>query len=424
MRALFAAVVVALVFGCPAGPLLAQSNVTISTDVGSELNARLAGARTVRKQRWHDVERRVCRDSCCGKGCEFDCEKCRVEKVQELETYTDVARSTSLDVVRVSDLLVNRAQLAELPESVEIAAYRILNCSANEASQTINLSRTVSVGHAITKMRSVSTGQSIHASLQFDLGKFGRAGTDISLNTSVLVSDTEAETRQEQIMRSVSFGARPRGNGYWTITQFMVYVVTLEIPFSGTVVFDGDIDGNIDGITKASQLLSEQERTFAVEGLIRVSSASEGYVRILEAKADPAECESVPGTVAESIESSMVVGSYSTIVAKPNRIVRDVTDTYFAGENPIAGARRFAERITERSAEPRERALPDKRLAELLSNMVVTQGTPGNLCYIAPCNYPYDGYREVCYFDEEGWCQDCSEEFDAICAPLDENLAP
>ena len=41
----------------------------------------------------------------------------------------------------------------------------------------------------------------------------------------------------------------------------------------------------------------------------------------------------------------------------------------------------------------------------------------GSICYIGPCDRPLDGTREVCYFDGNGWCEDCGWEYDNVCRP-------
>lgn len=39
----------------------------------------------------------------------------------------------------------------------------------------------------------------------------------------------------------------------------------------------------------------------------------------------------------------------------------------------------------------------------------------GGICYIGPCYRPLNGYREVCYYDYDGWCQECWSEPDPVC---------
>lgn len=45
-------------------------------------------------------------------------------------------------------------------------------------------------------------------------------------------------------------------------------------------------------------------------------------------------------------------------------------------------------------------------------------GTPGELCHIGSCAIPPDGTRDVCYFNDQGSCEDCRWEYDTVCDPL------
>lgn len=56
---------------------------------------------------------------------------------------------------------------------------------------------------------------------------------------------------------------------------------TIEVPFRATLVVDGDLHQNLNGYSRASDLLTEKERTLPFSGVLRLTNVSRGEVRTI-----------------------------------------------------------------------------------------------------------------------------------------------
>jgi len=61
--------------------------------------------------------------------------------------------------------------------------------------------------------------------------------------------------------------------------SLLAYQAAIELPFSATVIVDGDLVGSEGGLQKASALLSKRERTIPLKGILRLTDVSEATVR-------------------------------------------------------------------------------------------------------------------------------------------------
>lgn len=235
---------------------------TLEIDPAAVLNERLASKGAFNKERWVPYTERVCRTTPCGgRNCEIGGEEvCTDVQTQRREVYASPLTVTSTEPVRVSDLVVDRAQLRTLPDKVNGEAATIVNCGSTEISQTFTLSRTVTVGSTVSKSVSVRKGQKIDARLTANLkeptsGVGGSSSIGISVDRSVTVTDGSTETTSNTVTRSQSTMARAKPGRVVSRVELLVYEAAVEAPFTGTVVFDGPLEANLNGLTRASELL-------------------------------------------------------------------------------------------------------------------------------------------------------------------------
>lgn len=388
-------------FAQPAGQG-SSVNYQITVDVLGELNRKLADGRTYRKQRVINHWVQDCELRCCGHACEADCPRCKWVEESRTETYTEHLHMTNLNVEEVSELIVDQQRVKTLPEEVYLDSVRILNCGSSEINESFSLSRTLTVGHSVTKSRALRTGQQINAGLRTEVLSLG-----ITLDTSVTLTDTATETRNSQVTQSRNTTLRAKGGGVWTTAELAVFKLLVELPFSGTVTFDGTVDANLEGVTHLSQLLQKPDRTLQVEGVLRVTAASDSTVRLYERKAADHECAQGAADGSYTVIRAATegpAGGWSTLLGHPlpssGSVVLDVMSASPGG--PQAGSK-----------------LRTKLPTTGNHVRVLEGGTPGLICYIAGCDFPYDGYREICYYTDEGACMDCWREFDPQCEPVD-----
>jgi len=68
--------------------------------------------------------------------------------------------------------------------------------------------------------------------------------------------------------------------------EAFVYESPARIPFTMKVILDGDLEQNVSGVSVASDLLSEDERMFVIEGYVDLVAASNLFIRIKDIPPD------------------------------------------------------------------------------------------------------------------------------------------
>jgi len=396
--------------------LAAQSSAQTITsiDVAAELNAKLAAKGGHRKQRV--VQRRVreCHEGCCGKGCEADCTRCRNVNQDVVETFVEPLHVTGVSLQVVGARVEVDPHFTVLPDKFHFHESEIVNCSATrDQSETKTLAVQFQTTRTIQMTRAVAHGQTVQGNLSFSFPGVGSAGLQISGTETVTVTNMSAQTTSDTVTATdqVSVAAAPM-----TRAQVSLQVVEggVQAVFRGSVIADGPVDGNIDGIATASQLLNAAERTFDVEGTLTVTSASQSRVVRHDTALTTAFCNGKPDVSSSETVSTTIAGIMSTAEPLSMVVARNARRAEVAkklGAGPFTGKR---SQIMQREKSGKNRIV-------IPGGTLLAEGTPGGLCYIGPCNLPLDGTRPVCYFDDDGACDDCGDEPDAVC---NANLQP
>ena len=370
--------------------LLAQATVT-SIDVPAELNARLAKKGHYRKERTIEKEERRCELVDVSDKTFLHC---KTEKVPSTEIYSDVLRILSTQAVVNGELDVDSSYQL-LPDKFHVHVVDVVNCSPDQPqSLSKTLSVTANSTTSVQNTRSLSNTQTISTTLRWNFTGVGQAGLTLSGSQTVNLSTTTAQswshavTQTEQV--TVNAPPQTRSQGYLRVIEGGA-----EATFRGSVTFDGPVEANLDGVERASELLTAAERTFPVEGVIGVTSASQAQVLRKDTKLAESWC---------SIQPALLSSLYRRTVLAPT--------SFLLGDPAIKGQ---ARRPTPRRPKTIDRS--SRVISMSLAGDVAT-GTPGDLCHIAPCNEPLDGYRMYCYFDDDGDCfGDCMDEYDPVCEP-------
>jgi hypothetical protein len=194
------------------------------------------------------------------------------------EQYYDLAKVANSHISEVSAIQFETAKMATLPEVAIFQQKTLLNCADSTLTSTINLSITGTQGWSVTKTRGITTtiGGSISGS--FGLPKVGTLGASVSWNQALNVSTSTTEQHQETVSRMMSDTITLQAGKAAKIT-LLATQVSVEVPYRATVTVDGDLIGNSAGLIKASQLLSKDERTFSIDGVLHVNNVSQGTVR-------------------------------------------------------------------------------------------------------------------------------------------------
>lgn len=199
----------------------------------------------------------------------------------EIETpydYEGSAKVINSRIVKVTDLVFDKAQITTLPQTGILTRKNIINCADASVTSSVGLSVTGTKSWSVTKTDSVST--TVGASVSGSVGIPGVAGGSASLSFSQQISTSNAVTDggSDQVTRSSNENISVGPKRAISIELF-AYQSGAEIPYSATVVIDGDLQENGSGLTVASSLLSEAERTLPISGVLRLSNVSEANLR-------------------------------------------------------------------------------------------------------------------------------------------------
>lgn len=400
--------VLAICMSFVASSVLAQSSPVL-TNVQTYLNYELGRTPEVRKQRIIEVEETHCHEfggggsDWCSVGTILSIAPsseavpmcgprviCTKVKVGKVDIYTAPPRIANWQILEISELVLKEERMVRLPDNLYVKTVQGKNCSKASdlpIGQTLSFVSTESVSHTVSRGVSTSTSVTARVSFKPPKGFGGSLGAGFTRGVSLTNTDTQSTSRS--ISQSFDFRVKVAPRRLLT-ARAIVAETSLIIPFSGTILVDGNIDNNLDGIKKVSQRLSPSARTMPVEGELRVTAStdvnSEQNDRILTDE----EC------VNGDNDSSVIFGEFTT---------KDATNSL-----ALSGIR--AQTISTLEAGQR-------RNTKKTDSLLHVVGNSGGLCYIGPCTAPPDGYREYCYFDVDGICTDCGEEFDPVCEPFE-----
>jgi hypothetical protein len=262
--ALTAAGVLTFALVCPA---------EADTDIAGFLNAALATKNKVARVR--SVPSRVW--SCDDFGGGGINNRCRwVSGGSRPETYVDTARVRNTQVLEVRDLSFQHEKITGLPENALLARVDYYNCGPGVFSTSETLSVSGTRGWTVTKTSTIGSTFTVGLA---DTFTYGYSSTTLSFSQSISLSSSTSGSESVSIGDSRSVNASISiQHGEAGYLEMLVYQTTAEVPFTATVMVDGDLEDNVSGFTKASALLSASERSIQFSGNIRVTGMSEAKV--------------------------------------------------------------------------------------------------------------------------------------------------
>lgn len=252
-------------------------------DATTFLNKALGTKPAVQKERTVTVRKTICRRyRIPSRGNGNTLEHCEPKDVQEVQVFADAAKVTSSEVTLVRDLVFDEGRMVQLPHHPLLYRMTYKNCADGvKLSSTLDLTvagtktLTVTKTKTVTTTRGVTTafkGSFVVKAVNFEnttTFKFERA---VALTNTVTETDTQTETRSQ----SWKIDVEPKQMGQMELLAFQT---SIEIPFKATIIVDGPLDGNKSGMSKASDLLNEAERTMPFEGILALSDVSDSTFR-------------------------------------------------------------------------------------------------------------------------------------------------
>lgn len=199
-------------------------------------------------------------------------------------------------IVSTSEMRFDVARQLPLPVMARLVTKIIRNCADTNLNSTVGLSITAVKGWRSAKTRTVATTTGVKVTGRYDTKIFGDYSVDLSWSQNISTQDMEEHSSTETTVININdaLAVKP-----WTAirVEAKVFQVGVEIPFALDAVVDGDfiVPREIpiyfhprlpNGISKASQYLSESERTFLVTGVIRIDDVSAASLNIEELKGD------------------------------------------------------------------------------------------------------------------------------------------
>lgn len=319
--------------------------------------------------------------------------RCRESKKRNESIVIEPLTATNGRVIQVSQMQVLEAQTIQFPPKTFIKQAEKINCSKSEKSkisENFSFTSQSTVSTQVRKGVSSTTGVNARVDFKLPSGFGASVGANVSQTTSLDKTDSQSTTATinytSQVLEDVPPMTRTR-------VDLILFETSLEVPFTGSVIVDGDLDANLDEKRQASQILSESERTIDVNGVLAVTASTLSKSRRIDFAVTPQECDDVEKglTPAFIIRDMNYVGTgFNTLTTTP----QDIAD-----RNKKNG-------LQSKGAKPQIRF---KAFA-----------TPGSMCYMGPCDSPPNGYREICFADDDGACTVCTSESDAVCEPVNE----
>lgn len=263
-------------------------------DVRQALESQLSAAGQVAKRRTVPQEYVECVDRCCQR-CEVECSRC-TKKVRQVEqTYSEQLHVATIAVQQVPVMEYGQAILNNIPEKILLQTFQGTNCGATTQTANSSVSISAATSETLSVTNAVSTGTTINAGVTYTIQSFGSANVGVSVNRTVSLSKSASETHSETITRtdSVNKTMAPMTR---LLAEYRVVESSMSVPFKAAILVDGDVDANLNGYKKISDVLRDPaKRTFVAQGMLSVTAASQGVLDYREQKLSAADCASSSG---------------------------------------------------------------------------------------------------------------------------------
>lgn len=296
-----------------AGTLAFAPSSLEHTNVLQSINAKLAGLRNYALRQTCSREQ-VGRE-CVGEPCVLSSPAvapsirgpqllCRSPRIC-YDTFETVCRnvngkltsSPSFTIEKPPSVVVEEPNWKDIP--TEVLGYRetYINCTSLKQSISFRHGETVRTGRKASKTKAIATNDRIDVKVEYKLAKdLGPSiGGGYSYSKTVTITDLNEESEEETrplekvIPLDIASGTQVVMDHQW---------IRREVPilFNGRVTLDSAIEKNLEGIHRASQVLTNTaDRTFEFSGVIQHNLLLEGKTRVVETKMTEDECKANPG---------------------------------------------------------------------------------------------------------------------------------
>ncbi|MFI0398957.1 MAG: hypothetical protein ACH34X_07750 [Thiolinea sp.] len=181
-----------------------------------------------------------------------------------------------------------------LPKHVSQHWTEFPNCTSLTQSFNDDLQMQVKESISLSETKTISTTNNRHVELESRLffNALSSVGIRIGLSESKTIgsANQNAKVHEETlaVSKKVSMSVRPMTlfKARINLTRFLG-----NIPYSGTATVDGNLNSNNAGLTRLSQVLSLEERTFSIEGNINYAATSNTTIQNYERPLSVKECE-------------------------------------------------------------------------------------------------------------------------------------
>lgn len=225
-----------------------------------------------------------------------------------------------INSIQIIDLKLDESKIEQLPSGVYYEVYKNINCS-NESRgwvEKMSFSKTLTLNRSVSYTKNINSSKTLSANLQFK----GLLTGSASSTESVQITNTRSWSRNETITTNLS------RNIDLTVQPYTELFIKLErkvnsarVPFKATVIADGSVTAEYTKICwncnnprktytwRISNILSESERLFTIEGYISNSSATGLEVKFYENELDRSiDCDEIQDVItAGEIKSDLGV---------------------------------------------------------------------------------------------------------------------
>jgi hypothetical protein len=204
-------------------------------------------------------------------------------EVQVAVTTNETLRFTNVSVVSRTDISFGPPKFQNFPDQL-VANYKtILNCShvpstpnPSLPSSSVNLQVSVTRTNSVAFSQSFTHGGSISANGGVSVGvvRFGASITvSESETTGTATTNSEADTVTASGTANYAEPWRMK-----SLVGITAYKVATYVPFQFTATLDADLSPNDKNLTKLSQILDLDKRTFVVQGALISNAVSDGNI--------------------------------------------------------------------------------------------------------------------------------------------------
>lgn len=165
----------------------------------------------------------------------------------------------------------------DLPDSAEVTKIRFNNCTdtPQRISKTLTLSSTARDSISLTNTVTKTKTQRIHVQFGFKFPIFSAGGgASYTVARAHSVSSNSSSSESSTVTRStnISLTVPPKSS---LVAEAIIYDLPASVPFTVQALANASISRNLEGISYASDVLSDAQRNLTLNGSIDAVAVSE-----------------------------------------------------------------------------------------------------------------------------------------------------